>query len=192
MNRETDPNSEYLTEGWFGLRNRGQLEQGISNRERDQREEEFFKEQEWADLDQPRRLGIYWLRKALTKMLNAHIAKSIPTLIPEIRAKITDCKTELDRLGEARDTRSEQLNCMMTLATEFSKLSVDALNGNYHTLPAGPNAKVRKIYQDALDELQQNMHRDRKTFFISDPGYDIVLSEPESDFNPDSSYNLLQ
>jgi hypothetical protein len=74
-------------------------------------------------LNQPEKLGVDNLRDALTAMLNTQIAQSIPSLIPEIRIKIADCKSELDQLGHARITRSQQLNCMMNLATEFSRLS---------------------------------------------------------------------
>lgn len=117
-------------------------------------------------------------------MLNVQIAKSIPTLIPEIRIKIAECKSELDRLGHARITQEQQQDCMMTLATEFSRLSTDALNGNYHTLPASQNAKVRKIYRDALDKLQRNMNQDRGAIFNLDSSRDLVLLEEDSDFNP--------
>jgi hypothetical protein len=187
VNKET--NSEYLAEGWFGLRNRRKLEQSLSDRERDQKEAELFNELEWANLGQSGRLGISNLRKALTKMLNAHIARSIPTLIPEIRAKIADCDSEIKRLGEDRTSSDAQLRCMMTLATEFSKLSTDALNGNYHRLPANQNAKVCKIYQETLENFQQNMIKDRDAAFNLDSGHAFVQSEEDADFNPNRGYD---
>jgi hypothetical protein len=181
----------YLTAGWYGLRNRLPEEQDFSSDARDRAEREEFRRREWTTLNQPEKLGVDNLRDALTAMLNTQIARSIPSLIPEIRIKIADCKSELDRLGHARVTRSQQLNCMMTLATEFSRLSTDALNGNYHTIPASQNAKIRKIYQDTLVELQRNMNQDREAIFNLDGSRDLVLLEEDSDFNPNCEHRPL-
>lgn len=134
-------------------------------------------------LDRPTKLGIDHLRTALTKMLNAHIRQSIPKLIPEIKEKIANCTSELKLLGHACGTRSEQLDCMIALATKFSSSSENALNGQYQTLPDTQNAKVRKLFQDALDKLQLDMRRDCAEYFnFDEDGNNLLCSEQESEW----------
>jgi hypothetical protein len=63
---------------------------------------------------------------------------------------------------------------MMTLTTYFSKLSADALNENYHRIPANQNAKVCKIYQETLERIQQNIISDRTAVFNLDSWHDFI------------------
>lgn len=132
-NQRVPHNSYYLEKGWFGLRNRLPSEVNNTDNQRDEAEALFFRHSVWKDdLNQPTKLGIAHLRKALTNMHNAHITASIPKLIPEIRAKLDECKGNLSRLGQPRDTHETQLQCMMNLASEFSNLSSNALEGPYY------------------------------------------------------------
>jgi hypothetical protein len=197
MRNEKKPrNAFYVTQGWFGLRNRRQSEKDITDDERDELEDEWFRQPDWASLDQGlpderKRLGIRYLRSAVKTMLNKHIARSIPSLVPEIRERIADCKSQLDQLGQARNTEQDQLTCMIKLATDFSRLSADALSGHYETLPDDQNAKVRKIYQDAMDELQKQMRQDYDDLFRSDPPQDALQCSDETQWKDDILENDL-
>jgi hypothetical protein len=138
------------------LRNRLPIERDTSSQERDAKEADFFTRGVWNVLS-PSRLGIKHLRTALTKMHNAHITSSIPELIPEIRGRLSSCDHDLAQLGKPRSLKSEQLECMVALASSFSRLSEDALNGYYHSLPDQDSAKLRKIVQDGLEEFRDSM-----------------------------------
>jgi hypothetical protein len=155
-NERVHHNERYLTQGWFGLRNRLPKEKDISDQERDTKEGEFFSQGVWTNLNQ-NKLGINHLRMALTKMHNVHITNSIPELIPEIKAQLSSCEESLARLGKSRITNSEQVESMVALAMEFSRLSEDALDGYYHNLPNKDSAKLRKIVQDNLEDFRDNM-----------------------------------
>jgi hypothetical protein len=120
------------------------------------REAEFFIQGVWTDLNQ-NRLGINHLRAALTKMHNTHITNSIPELIPEIKEQLSSCKKSLAQLGKPRGSPSEQLECMVALASTFSRFTEDALDGYYHNLPDHDSAKLRKIVQDNLEEFKDSM-----------------------------------
>jgi len=132
------------------------MEQDTSNQERDAKEADFFTRGVWKDLS-PSRLGIKHLRIALTKMHNVHITSSIPELIPEIRGRLSSCDHDLAQLGKSRSLKSEQLECMVELASSFSRLSEDALDGYYHNLPDQDSAKLRKTVQDGLEEFRDSM-----------------------------------
>ena len=150
-------NHHYLTQGWFGIRNRLPTESTFSNDERDKAEEEFFSQRVWVELNRPTKLGIRHLKSALVNMHNNHIRRSIPVLVPEIEQQLVICENNLEQLGRSRSTRSEQLDCMMQLASEFSKLANDALDGSYHNLPDAHDTKLRKIVRDELGNFESAM-----------------------------------
>jgi len=156
-----------LTQGWFGLRNRLPIEKNISQDSRDEREAAFFRQGVWASLDRPMRLGIGHLKTALTKMLDDHLTKSIPALIPEVEQQLCICRSKLAGLGLPRSSASEQLSCIVRLASEFSKLSTYALDGQYDRLPEEPQAKIRKIVHDAVEDFRDKMRQDYDDFFRS-------------------------
>lgn len=163
-NERRTNNPHHLLQGWFGLRNRLPLEKDISDAERDRKEAQFFNQGIWRDLDLPTKLGIDNLRTALTKMHNDHIKKSIPKFIPEIAHKLEVCEQSLAQLGHPRSNKAEQLGCMVQLASNFSKLSADALDGYYQNLPLDRSAKLRKIVQESLENFESTMKDDFDQF----------------------------
>ncbi|KAH7356790.1 P-loop containing nucleoside triphosphate hydrolase protein [Rhexocercosporidium sp. MPI-PUGE-AT-0058] len=147
----------FLSRGWYGLRNRLPSESDTTNEERDRVEREFFAHGVWRELNQPTKLGISNLRSALTGMHNAQIARTIPLLIPEIRTQLESCKTRLSQLGQPRTSQREQRDCMIALASSFTKLSTDALDGQYHHLSDDSSARVRMNVRESLDEFYRDM-----------------------------------
>jgi len=112
-------------------------------------------------------------------MLNTHITDSIPKLIPEIKQQLAECKIKLNQLGEARSTKSAQLQCMVKLASDFSKLSTYALDGHYDKLPNNPRLKIRKLAFDYLETFVQNLRL--KFYFMFDLGNNIKLTDTNSE-----------
>ena len=150
-------NPRHLFQGWFGLRNRLPTEKSVSDVERDRNEAQFFSQGVWETLQLPTKLGIDHLRTALTKMHNDHIKKSIPELVPDIIQKLDVCQQNLAQLGLPRSTKAEQLGCLVQLASSFSKLSADSLDGYYQNLPLENSAKLRKIVQESLETFESMM-----------------------------------
>lgn len=173
-------NPHYLSQGWFGLRNRLPVEKNISDEARDEREASFFRQGVWAALGRPTKLGISHLKTALTKMLDDHLTKSIPALIPEVEEQLEICKSKLGQLGLPRSSPSEQLSCMVRLASEFSKLSTYALDGQYDRLPEGPEVKIRKIVHDALENFRDNMRQDYENAFGMEAACTFKLKSTDS------------
>ncbi|KAH9223437.1 P-loop containing nucleoside triphosphate hydrolase protein [Leptodontidium sp. 2 PMI_412] len=113
----------------------------------------------WGELNQPTKLGISNLRSALTRMHNAQIARAIPLLSPEIKERLESCKTRRAQLRQPRTTQREQRGCMIELASSFTKLSTDALDGHYHNIQDYPLARIRKSVRDSLDGFQGRVQR---------------------------------
>lgn len=174
-NDRRDDNPHYLTQGWFGLRNRLPIEVNTTNAERDAAEAAFFQGRVWPDLNRPGKLGIGPLRLALTKMHNNHITKTIPELVPAINQRLDATKSKLAHLGRSRSTQSEQLDCMVTLASSFSKLATDALDGQYHNLPDEQDAKLRKHVHSVLESFRTGMQEDYGTS-LPQVGPDLIAS----------------
>ncbi|KAG4440041.1 hypothetical protein IFR05_004491 [Cadophora sp. M221] len=152
-------NRHYLSQGWYGLRNRLPSENDTTNEERDRVERDFFAHGIWNELNQPTKLGISNLRSALTRIHNAQIARAIPLLIPEIKAQLENCKSRRAQLGQPRTTRREQRDCMIELASSFTRLSTDALDGQYHSLPDDISVKIRRNVRESLEVFQATMQR---------------------------------
>ncbi|KAF8865045.1 P-loop containing nucleoside triphosphate hydrolase protein [Acephala macrosclerotiorum] len=159
-NEQVPENQFWLANGWFGLRNRLPNERGANNRERDRNEAHFFRQSTWTSIGQPSRLGIGNLTKALTEMHNDHVTRSIPDLIPDIEQKLAECQLNLAKLGIPRATNREQRDCMVEIATKFSQLSLDALDGNYHRIPDGQSAKIRMNVQECLKAFDSKMSKE--------------------------------
>lgn len=92
-------------------------------------------------------------------MHNAQIARAIPLLSPEIKERLESCKTRRAQLRQPRTTQREQRGCMIELASSFTKLSTDALDGHYHNIQDYPLARIRKSVRGSLDGFQGRVQR---------------------------------
>ncbi|KAE8449455.1 hypothetical protein EG329_008063 [Mollisiaceae sp. DMI_Dod_QoI] len=145
----------FLKEGWFGLRNRQASEVGISDSERDKKEDEFFAGPEWNILDK-NKLGRHALKAALIKMRNRHVKRSIPDLLSEIQSKLDKCLLELDKLGQPRTTNEDQFRLINKIATDYSQRASGAVNGHYEDL-SHDQQFARKLVRDNLDVFSADM-----------------------------------
>lgn len=108
-------------------------------------------------------------------MHNNHITKTIPELVPAINQRLDATKSKLAHLGRSRSTQSEQLDCMVTLASSFSKLATDALDGQYHNLPDEQDAKLRKHVHSALEAFRTDLQEDYGVH-LPEVGPDLITS----------------
>ncbi|KAF7954506.1 hypothetical protein EAE96_005627 [Botrytis aclada] len=163
-NDESDPEFDRcLRYGWFALRNLSPSERKSSPSNeiqtiRDDKEKNLFSQKVWTDLQREEKLGITNLKKALTKMHNEHVTRSIPELIPEIADRLKSVERKIEALGPPRITPESQLNCLVNLATKYSLHAGDAIDGHNDRLPVNcPEVKIRKIVRDALDDFRDGM-----------------------------------
>ncbi|KAH8602167.1 dynamin GTPase-like protein [Bisporella sp. PMI_857] len=194
-NERDRTNPHFLDQGWFGLRNRLPKEIKASNDERDEAEAAFFQQGVWKTLNQSHRLGINHLRTALVKMHNMHITQSIPELIPDIVSQLSICKSRLNELGTPRATRASQLQCIVSLASQFEKLSSYALDGFYDKLPEDPRVKIRKIMHETLEDFHDDMLTLHDQFFESPYAFTFTSldkSSWEKTFLQHSMYNEIK
>ncbi len=67
-------------------------------------------------------LGIDQLRGRLSKVLIAHIASELPSLVGEIESKRIACQDKLDKLGQPRLTIREQQAHLLGITAAFQRL----------------------------------------------------------------------
>ncbi|OIW28338.1 hypothetical protein CONLIGDRAFT_644532 [Coniochaeta ligniaria NRRL 30616] len=127
--RNEEPKYKYAL-GWHVLRNRTEDEGDISNAERDANEDMLFQSPTWQQFPQQNK-GIKALRQRLGKALYAHIKKSMPRLVEEIRLQIKSREAQLDRLGPARSSPQELRQYLTTISKKFERLADDAIRGHY-------------------------------------------------------------
>lgn len=151
----------FLKAGWYGLRNRQASELEISNSERDRLENEFFKSEEWRSLDSSK-LGRHNLKKALIKLRNNHIHQSIPSLLTEIQVKLDICNERISRLREPLADNQAQFKFINRIATRYSLLASNALEGNYRMLDKRELQARGRVRED-LDDFYQDLHKNGNT-----------------------------
>ena len=180
-NKQGGKTRQYLKEGWYGLRNRSQVESKISDEERDKREEKFFNGEEWSSLDR-NKLGRHHLKSALIKMRNRHVKGSVPSLLGEIQQRLDQCVKDINGMGEARESNQAQYNSINKIATKYSLMAQGALNGHYNVLPQDTQFYARKLIRDDLDQLQRDMISRGPTYAFrhsQDDAEVVALSVPE-------------
>lgn len=94
-------------------------------------ESAFFSKWPWTQLD-PSALGVPALRRRLSEVLSAHIAKQLPTVISSINDKLHYHEQRLGVLGPARATLDDQRNYLTGIAENFSTYVNAALQSQYH------------------------------------------------------------
>lgn len=148
-------NSHKLSLGWHVLRNRAENERVSTDETRDESERKFFTLGPWPSIP-PRNRGIAALRHKLSKTLLDHIKTNLHGLIQGIEENLNDRLTRLKRLGSPRFTHDELRSYLDHIASEFERLSRDAVEGNYGdkffgglypdiSSPHASNGRVRKL-----------------------------------------------
>ena len=115
--------------GWHMLKNR---KDGINSSfaDRNHDEQTFFSQGNYRTLD-PEMLGIEKLRTRLSKLLQKHLRKELPSLKKELDEKLSDTSDELENLGEKRSTVPEQRKYLTMLSTQASAIFDRAVKGIY-------------------------------------------------------------
>ena len=144
--------------GWHVVKNRSYETRESSSAERDEAEWSFLSRGVWKDL--PRRsVGINALRDKLSQVLLSHIRTELPMLIDDIKGKLDDCKSALDRLGPNRDNYDQQQLFLLQISQEFQAVSKAALDGSYgHGFFGDPRAP--EGYTKRLRAVVQNLNKD--------------------------------
>lgn len=115
--------------GWHVLRNRAENEDSLETR--DTAETAFFETTAWGSIPRDDR-GVAALRKKLSRVLYNHIRNNLPNVIEDIEGKLRDRQLEVDRLGLPRSTTQEMRSFLLSISSEFQRLSRDGVLGHYN------------------------------------------------------------
>lgn len=155
--RNEPSTKNHLDQGWFGLRNRKPKEASISDQERDQNETELFEKPEWASVRKSQ-TGIKALMDHIDKERRRRIQESMPKIITEIRDNLRKCETELEKLGEKRDTTAAQRFYALQFCTDLQKMADSALRARYQDIPSSdPGVRLRFLVHQRLDVFQKTL-----------------------------------
>lgn len=126
--------------GWYVLLNPGPREPGQpwpTNRERRQREEDFFGRGKWRALPSEM-CGADALKAKLSVQLQRHIGRHVKTLRRQIQTALDETDTELKSMGEGKDTPEEMRIELVELFSASKELVIPAVYGFYKN-PPGKN-----------------------------------------------------
>lgn len=107
------------------------IKNGMTIPMRHVKEEEFFTQAPWSTLPKDR-VGISSMRSFLAQLLYDHIRGEFPQLVEEIRAMVTDCRNQMQDLGESRETNVQQRAYLTSLANRYQTNDNEALKGSYN------------------------------------------------------------
>ena len=140
--------------GWHVLKNREYHERHSSLDQRRESEVKFFASRIWATLPRSQ-VGIESLRPRLSTVLREHILSQLLSLIAEASQSFEDTDTRLQRLGEPRDTVTDQQRYLVYSSKRFSTLIGNAIDGAYFN-PFFGDAIKDEGYEKRLRAVVQN------------------------------------
>ena len=86
-------------------------------------------------------------------MRNQHIRRSIPKLVSEIQTRLDQCLAYMEELGPPRHTDYAQYTLITSIATKYSKMAENSLDGRYRNLPS--DLRSRMLIRQKLERFQQ-------------------------------------
>ncbi|KEF55147.1 uncharacterized protein A1O9_08801 [Exophiala aquamarina CBS 119918] len=151
--------------GWHALRNRDHKERHFSLDQRREKELEYFASGIWASLRRSS-VGIDSLTPRLSTVLRDHILSELPGLIAETQQSIRETATNLERLGESRQTIADQRRYLLHSSEKFTTLMADSINGFYIDSffgdameVEGYQRRLRAIFQNRLSDFSETLER---------------------------------
>ncbi len=120
----------YFRLGWHVVKNRDYATRDSTADDRDRSEALFFEQGVWRNL--PRNMvGVVSLRQRLSKILLDQIKRYLPSLLEDVQSGIANCRAQLEKLSEARQTVEQQRQFLLRLSQSFQLLCKAAVDGTY-------------------------------------------------------------
>ncbi|KAK1750503.1 P-loop containing nucleoside triphosphate hydrolase protein [Echria macrotheca] len=115
---------------WHLVRNRSPQEASLSADERDAIEASFLSSGVWAAIPEQDK-GIKALREKLSTILSLHIAKSLPSVVEDMKRCAAERSAKLERLGNPRSDPRQLKEYLVNTAEEFGRLARESVQGMY-------------------------------------------------------------
>ncbi|KAJ5546970.1 hypothetical protein N7494_004555 [Penicillium frequentans] len=147
--------------GWFAVRNRTteEVENGLTYRERDDKEHRLFSQRPWSSLNGF--VGIDNLNERLADTLYKHVKKSFPRVQKDIIRKLREAKEDLDMLGPSRDSERMQSLYLDDIQRQYKDLAQKLLAGMYEENrpledPSRLRNHLRKLHEEFRNNIEQH------------------------------------
>ncbi|KAJ5772217.1 hypothetical protein N7520_002746 [Penicillium odoratum] len=147
--------------GWFAVRNRTteEIEQGLTYRERDEKEYRLFNQKPWSTLH-TNFAGIANLKNCVSDIMYKHVKASFPAVQKDIVEKLQSAKHNLDLLGAARDSEKMQSLYLDDVQRKFEDLAQKRLSGLYDDCSLDHPSRLRYHLDKLVGELQKTVEED--------------------------------
>lgn len=173
-----------LRHGWHMLRNRDYEARNTSIQERNARELEFFSKDGWNNVPAHNR-GASTLRDKLSDMLFKEIRGNLPTIVQDIKARISDCESQAERLGDTKSTDLQRTDQLHKVSGELHKLIDAATKGPYTTLrffDQEPSEEIsprrlRACLRGYLKQFSSHMHDSGMRFSFAQDDQAVTVTE---------------
>lgn len=169
--------------GWHVLRNRDTDADDWKLDERDAKEEQFFETSRWKSL-KPSQLGIRTRRDRLSKPLLHQIVSELTNLRNEIAQKLDDCEAELAKLGNSRETTTQQRLYPIQISLDFQALLKAAVDGSYDDAffgQADSHVDYEKRFRAVIQKKNAEFAKEHATsgdFYFNAPDNTKIVPSP--------------
>lgn len=182
--------------GWHVLRNCGPEDKEATPDERDALETDFFSrssDHNWKilpDFD----LGASALRGKLSRILLRSVQEYLPTAIQYIRYKVRSCETNLQKLGQPKESEAEQRAELTKISVHLNDLIKAGVQGNYcdtffdHAVVGKVQVRrLRAQLREALEKFQVHISCEGHRYEVVDDM--STASTAPIDFHSDDEPN---
>ena len=169
----------YFELGWHILKNRSDEEHSLSFLERNFKESQFFGSGKYKKLSKDMK-GIDSLRHRLSLLLFHHLKRELPKFRAELDTMAQETSEEIEKLGQARSTLTEQRVYLTELYTSGRDLLTQGSKGDYDhrffgalnlnkSVMEGNNAKrLRAVVQSLNMDFAKMIRRNGRSYVVSD------------------------
>jgi hypothetical protein len=183
---------ERLKYGWYCVRNRStkEINEGVTIEQRHILEAAFFGRDMWKDLSK-KRVGIRALKNFLAERLYGHVKDEFPYLIKDIEGLLEKCDSELQSMGDPRQTTSQQRRFLTHVATQYQDYVRRYLMGDYDADLADNDILKLRMHVKEFDEWfakQMAIRGHSRPFYLVDGSVDrtyVVTSVTTEEFDTD-------
>lgn len=103
-------------------------------------------------------MGIATLNPRLSDILLEKIKNELPNMMDELVGKIAECKSEIEKLGDARETLVAQSRYLSSASFAFHSIIKVAVDGTYNS-PFVEDSMTGPMYDKRLRDIIETAKR---------------------------------
>ncbi|KAJ2979338.1 hypothetical protein NQ176_g3317 [Zarea fungicola] len=150
----------------------------------DEQRDSMFKKEPWCHLPQDQ-LGVVALRQRLQQLLGDLVDRAYPKLRAATKEMLAQATSDLQKLGESRQTERELQRYLSSIASDFQDIVRPALNADYSSSELFDDEKFRLITSvlNLTDDFKKDFTETAHKYQFLERGQDSDQESGSGDSN---------